>query len=242
MSGSMRASRPQQHREKQQRPQHAAFALSLLLHGAAIASGIAVSVGYFGRHPVTLPEEQAVIEIEVLFPIPEILPPEEEMEKPEEQEPLPDKGPETPVIQNTAIPVPLLKEPEKSAAPTPRPAPPPAPTSSRSKTKQAARQAAGTIPLESYARKLARHVAQYKYYPHSARRSRLQGKIIVAFTLNAHGFLYDSRIVQSSGHPLLDDAALETLRRAQPFPPPPEGFTRPQLSFQIPLRYTIKTR
>jgi protein TonB len=57
-------------------------------------------------------------------------------------------------------------------------------------------------------------------YPPDARRRRWQGRVLLAFTLDADGSLLDLQVRQSSGHDVLDQAAADAIRRAAPFDPP----------------------
>ena len=58
-------------------------------------------------------------------------------------------------------------------------------------------------------------------YPPNARREGMEGKVVVAFRLLPDGSVRNIRIVQSSGHYPLDRGAMEGVRNASPFPPPP---------------------
>jgi periplasmic protein TonB len=49
-----------------------------------------------------------------------------------------------------------------------------------------------------------------------------------------------SRIVQSSGSPTLDAETLAMLNRAQPMPRPPTQIPNSELSFVVPVRFSIK--
>jgi len=62
------------------------------------------------------------------------------------------------------------------------------------------------------------HLERFKYYPTSARKRGIVGEVEVAFELDAKGHAGMLKILSESGYRLLDDAALETVRRAQPFP------------------------
>jgi protein TonB len=66
-------------------------------------------------------------------------------------------------------------------------------------------------------------IARTLVYPPEARRREWGGRVVVAFTLFADGTIADLVVRQSSGHPVLDAAALEAIRRAAPFPPPGVG-------------------
>lgn len=62
------------------------------------------------------------------------------------------------------------------------------------------------------------HLEHFKYYPASARRRGITGEVEVAFELNDQGEAGDLKILSGSGYAVLDKAALETVRRAEPFP------------------------
>lgn len=62
------------------------------------------------------------------------------------------------------------------------------------------------------------HLERFKYYPASARRRGITGEVGVAFELDGQGQTRSLKITSGSGYSLLDDAALETVHRAEPFP------------------------
>lgn len=59
-------------------------------------------------------------------------------------------------------------------------------------------------------------------YPDEARRRRLGGQVVITVGVRRDGSVESSRILRSSGTPLLDEAALRVVQLAQPFPPLPE--------------------
>lgn len=62
-----------------------------------------------------------------------------------------------------------------------------------------------------------------KRYPDQAKRSKLYGDVTVSVSIGKDGSLKQSRVVNSSGHKILDDAALRIVRLSAPFSPlPPE--------------------
>lgn len=71
----------------------------------------------------------------------------------------------------------------------------------------------------------------FKHYPASARRRGIEGAVDVSFRLNAEGRAEDMQLVSGSGYGILDDAALNTVRRAEPFPVT-------QGSYRFRLRFT----
>jgi protein TonB len=59
-------------------------------------------------------------------------------------------------------------------------------------------------------------------YPDEARRQRLGGQVVVSVGVRRDGTVESTRILRSSGTPLLDEGALRIVRLAQPFPPLPD--------------------
>jgi TonB family protein len=87
---------------------------------------------------------------------------------------------------------------------------------------------------------LATHLGRFKRYPGIARSRGEQGTATVAFTIGRDGRLINSRIVQSSGSPLLDEETLAMPMRAQPMPKPPSIASDSALSLAVPVRFDIK--
>lgn len=67
-------------------------------------------------------------------------------------------------------------------------------------------------------------------YPRIARRRGLEGKVVVSFVICEDGTVHGVKIVESSGHKILDENAISCVSKAAPFPPPP---TRAELVFPI---------
>jgi protein TonB len=59
-------------------------------------------------------------------------------------------------------------------------------------------------------------------YPDEARSRNLQGHLVLTVAVKRDGSVESIDIVQPSGHPLLDEAAIRTVRLAEPFGPLPE--------------------
>ena len=59
----------------------------------------------------------------------------------------------------------------------------------------------------------------------------------VAFSIDQKGTLISVALAASSGSASLDDAAIDLIRRAQPFPAPPARLGASVLSFVVPVRY-----
>jgi len=59
-------------------------------------------------------------------------------------------------------------------------------------------------------------------YPDEARRKRLSGTLVISVAVRRDGSVEQTRIIQSSGVPLLDSTALRIVQLSTPFPPLPE--------------------
>lgn len=76
-------------------------------------------------------------------------------------------------------------------------------------------------------------------FPEQARARGEQGRAVVRFSIRRDGALGEARLAASSGSPALDQAALETVRRAAPFPAPPAG-TGAALTLTAPMNFRIE--
>lgn len=70
----------------------------------------------------------------------------------------------------------------------------------------------------AFQRLLLSHIARYLRYPKDAQPGQLHGIVQVRFAMRRDGTVTETWIRTSSGHPMLDEAAAETVRRAQPLP------------------------
>ncbi|MCW8825042.1 MAG: TonB family protein [Gammaproteobacteria bacterium] len=78
-------------------------------------------------------------------------------------------------------------------------------------------------------------LARHFNYPLLARRKGLQGKVILAFTLGRSGNIMNVRIARSSGHGILDRAAIASLNKISPLNQTPSS----DISFELPVIYQI---
>jgi periplasmic protein TonB len=58
-----------------------------------------------------------------------------------------------------------------------------------------------------------------------------------AFAIDPTGRLISVSVAASSGSPVLDEAAIDLIRSAEPFPRPPANLGAGELSFIAPIRY-----
>ena len=85
--------------------------------------------------------------------------------------------------------------------------------------------------------KLMAHLERRKRYPSAARGRGEEGTVQVRFSIDDAGNVLSSQVVRSSGHPALDDAVVDLMRRASPVPAPPAGAPR---TITAPVRFNIR--
>ena len=94
--------------------------------------------------------------------------------------------------------------------------------------------------IPTWTSRLVAVLERNKRYPPAAQARREQGVVQVFFALDRQGHVVESRVVRSSGAPILDEEALALVQRAQPFPPPPAELTGPQVALTVPIRFNLK--
>ena len=92
--------------------------------------------------------------------------------------------------------------------------------------------------VPTWKRQVVGLLERHKRYPEGAQARNQHGNVQLAFTLDRQGRVIASRIEKSSGSTALDEATLDLVRRAQPFPPPPPEMAG--FEFSVPIRYNIR--
>jgi|GEM_PF-1263370 len=93
-----------------------------------------------------------------------------------------------------------------------------------------------------YLARLAAAIRKRLFYPPAALRRGLEGKVLARLRLGPAGDALNCDIAKSSGHALLDRAALNLIRLAQPYDPPPLAQGARELTIVIPILYDLKNR
>jgi protein TonB len=83
-------------------------------------------------------------------------------------------------------------------------------------------------------------LARYRTYPLAARRAHLEGVVQLRVTLMPDGRFVDARVERSSGHALLDQAALDLLTRAAPLPAEFASERSERIELQLPIVYRMR--
>jgi protein TonB len=88
--------------------------------------------------------------------------------------------------------------------------------------------------------RLRAHLARHKAYPRRAQARRIEGTVTVGFTVHPDGHITDTRIAEGSGSTILDRAARELLREADPAPTFPDDLPAEAISLTVPVRYGLR--
>jgi protein TonB len=81
---------------------------------------------------------------------------------------------------------------------------------------------------------IAAHLQRYKQYPAAARKARSRGVATVSFAVDEFGRVTSVELAQTSGIGAFDQEVVAMVRRASPFPRPPDRRGR---DFTVPVRF-----
>lgn len=165
-------------------------------------------------------------------------PPKQDVESTLHPQPsLSEPQPPTPVREETAAPPTPNTPPAQSATAPPESEPP---ATSVAAVAPPTVQAPPTRKpdLGWLAGSILQRIEPFKRYPAAARIEKLEGRVVVRAVILADGQLASSDIAKSSGHDILDQAALEAVRQAAPFVLT-QQLGRERVTIHIPLSYTL---
>lgn len=207
------------------------------LVGVAVIVPFLLAAGvYWLRHAPAGPAMTAadpVVEVQII-PLRDHAPPVREAALPSNQTTLPLRSEPLVEDRNRSIPDETLTAPT-SAEPAPTQAPAAAAVRSVPDT-SAPRPAPRTTA--AFQQTLLQHIARFRYYPDQARRDRVQGIVQLVFAMERDGTVRDVWVRASSGSSILDSAAIETVRNAQPLPRIPADLPD-QLNVLIPIAFAL---
>lgn len=202
--------------------------------------------------PVVLPTRQEARELAL---------PKEEIAKPiEAKSSARAEAPATPVREEIVPPMPPVREPIRETQekqPPRHAARPPAPEKSApsraaSPSRAAAANSTGTsgaggttdaggrAAVSSYFARIQAHLLRHRVYPPEARASGVTGVAQVIFSLSRDGRVLSVSLARGSGHRVLDQAALDMVRRAAPYPPIPSEIAASRLEMGAPVRFDLR--
>ena len=206
---------------------------------------MAVGIPTFSFEKMVKPQ---VITIELARPKVEPPPPPPPPKPPEPVKPKVVPPPQ-PVVQKMPQPV-VTKTPETvppppaviAAAPKAE-APPPsfvAPTPLPEPPKPTVNQVDVDNAKNQYGNLLSREVAKHKQYPKIAQMRGWQGDVELDLQIDGSGNLVASKVRTSSGFEALDKQALEMVKKAAPFPLPPEALRAKTFNVIIPVSFKLE--
>lgn len=91
---------------------------------------------------------------------------------------------------------------------------------------------------QNWEARLLAHLEHYRRFPSRARAARQQGTVQIRFRMNRAGSVLTASIQRSSGFTSLDQAALDTLKRAQPLPAIPQDMPD-EVELTIPVEFYL---
>lgn len=208
-----------------------AIFLSLLVHLMFL-----INVSGLFKKPLPPPPELQItfqkLDNQVSEPTPkpvEASKPVEEVPKPviKKIKPIPEKVSEIPIpqVQKPTPEVSSKPEEKREEAPIAKP---------NSDFKNA-----GEVALNDFSNLLARHIAKFKMYPKIAQMRGWQGEVVLELQLSQDGQLTSSKVIRSSGFDVLDSESLEMVKRASPFPVPPEILKNRSFNILVPIRFKL---
>ena len=93
--------------------------------------------------------------------------------------------------------------------------------------------------LNQYLQEIAAKIAAVRQYPKNARTEGWEGTVLLKLRIVASGQVEKVELIAKSKYESLNEAALQAIRKAQPFPPFSRGLTLQAITVNIPIRFTL---
>jgi len=145
------------------------------------------------------------------------------------------------------LPVPRVEPPPPVAAPTVQPAPVAAPVPPIAPPPQAvALKKEPSVPsveprlLQIYGQSISKEIKRYQKYPLVAQRRGWEGTAEVLLQIAADGKVTSITLAKSSGRAVLDEEALNMVRRASPLPQAPQNLRGRELTVTVPIVFKLQ--
>lgn len=94
--------------------------------------------------------------------------------------------------------------------------------------------------LGEYGSQLGRAIAKHKSYPKIAQMRGWEGEVILDLKIDGSGNVLFAKVRESSGHDALDNQALEMVKKASPFPAPPEALRSRSFNISVPVSFKLE--
>ncbi|PLA74111.1 hypothetical protein CYQ88_07675 [Hydrogenovibrio sp. SC-1] len=145
--------------------------------------------------------------------------------------------------QSHALSPPLTKVAVTAAMFNELPEPKPEPDIEQQRAQQAAALAAAEAEVQ-YTQRLAQHLSRLaqKNYPRMAKRRLQQGNVILQFTLQPNGQIQQLQLIDASNYRLLNEAALDIIRKSMDYQylPFPSEMPKKPIRIQVPINYILR--
>ena len=93
--------------------------------------------------------------------------------------------------------------------------------------------------LKAYVKTLSKAVRKRRAYPRAAKLAGLEGRAVVRIVLNDRGGIVAIELASSSGHDILDRAALEAARSVGKLPAAPSGLNWGTRAIKVPFSFKV---
>lgn len=94
--------------------------------------------------------------------------------------------------------------------------------------------------LERYGLLISKEIGKDQKYPLRAKTLGWQGTTEVLLRIGADARVKEVKVAKSSGYDVLDEEAVEKVRRAKHLPPPPEGFKDREFTVLVPIVFKLE--
>ena len=128
-------------------------------------------------------------------------------------------------------PPPPVEKPKEEVAPPPPPPPPPPP---------APKKQIDPKEIAEFQKMIYKKINTNKEYPYQAKLSGMEGTVKVSFVVKRDGTVSDVKVVNSSGYKLLDDSAVDTVKKAEPYLPFPQSVEANALRVSVEIVYKLR--
>jgi periplasmic protein TonB len=91
----------------------------------------------------------------------------------------------------------------------------------------------------SYLEMVRLKIERHKKYPDIARTRQIEGRVTIRFVITPEGDIKGSKILKTSGHDHLDEAALTAVKLSAPFPKPPRQFFKGDITLAITVVFEL---
>lgn len=90
-----------------------------------------------------------------------------------------------------------------------------------------------------YRQELIEYLQREYYYPRAAMRRRQEGQVSVELMIEPSGRIAGMKLVEGSGHALLDESALSIMEKLRELPPMPSGAGSRPHPFTVPIQFKL---